>query len=471
MKHAGTARLVALLTLFAAVFGAESSFSQPEQSRETILRLHGSNTIGAKLAPDLAQAFLRQLGADSVKQTELVKDTETDVEGYFSARKQSKVIEIRAHGSATAFKGLKEKRCDIGMASRKINENELNELAFLGDMSSSACEHVVALDGVAVIVNPANAAVTKLSFPQLADLFSGNIKNWSELSWSSGLVNLHARDENSGTHDTFKQLILNGKKLDESAKRWDANEQLADAVAADAHAVGYCALPNVKSNKALAISDGGPAVRPTVFTVAAEDYPVSRRLHLYSPARPENKYTKDFIEFALSKEGQVLVKKHKFVDLTITAEKRKLEAAPGNIQNHKVLFNYLTSVGGAKRLSASFRFKGESFELDNRAVRDVERLAEFLAENQTTDIVLAGFSASAGDAPEYQKIQGIADSSASYAKNLDLSCKRAEAVKKALNSRGINVQEILCVGSEMPIASNHTEAGRAKNRRVEVWLR
>ncbi len=88
---------------------------------------------------------------------------------------------------------------------------------------------------------------------------------------------------------------------------------------ADPHAIGYCGVPYVKHNKALAISDGGPAVRPTVFTVATEDYPVSRRL-LYTPAVPENRYTQDFIAFALSGEEQKSVRQHKFVDLTVSAE-------------------------------------------------------------------------------------------------------------------------------------------------------
>jgi len=471
MNNTATARLLALFTVFAAICSAQDSFSQPEQGRETILRLHGSNTIGAELAPDLAQAFLRKLGAASVKQIDVAKGTEIDVEGSFPELNQTKVIEIRAHGSSTGFKGLKDKQCDIGMSSRKINESEMKELAFLGDMSSSACEHVLALDGVAVIVNAANASVSKLSFPQLADIFSGKIKNWSEIGWESAAVSLQARDENSGTHDTFKHLILTDKKLDESAKRWDSNEQLAEAVNANTHAIGYCGLPYVKHNKALAISDGGPAVRPTVFTVATEDYPVSRRLYLYSPANPSNKYSQDFIEFSLNKEGQALVKKHKFVDMTIAAEEHKVDVAQGLSQNYQVLFKYLTGVRGAKRLSANFRFKGESLELDNRALRDVERMVDFLAENRAKDIILAGFSDSAGDAADHQKIQGIADSRASYSKNLELSCQRAEAVKEELSSRGIKVQEVLCVGSEMPTASNSTEAGRAKNRRVEVWMR
>jgi phosphate transport system substrate-binding protein len=460
------AQLLVLLAAVAAV-GAQESVA-----KETILRIHGSNTIGAQLAPDLAKAFLQKLGADSVRQVDLAEGTEIDLEGHFpNSKEQTKVIEIRAHGSSTGFKGLKDKQCDIAMSSRKIKDSEVKELAFLGDMSDSACEHVLALDGVAVIVNSANAAVSKLSFPQLANIFSGQSKNWSEIGWNDAPINIHARDENSGTHDTFKSIVLGEKQLDGAAKRWDSNDKLSEAVNADVHAVGYCGLPYVKHNKVLGISDGGPAVRPTVFTVATEDYPVSRRLYLYSPATPANRYTQDFIDFSLDKEGQAQVRKHKFVDLTVSAEEHKVEVAPGTNQNYQVLYKYLTGVRGAKRLSANFRFKGETLALDNKALRDVERMIEFLAENRDKDILLAGFSDSAGDASLDHKMQGRSDSSESYSKNLELSCKRAEVIKEELSSRGIKVRETFCVGSEMPIASNATEAGREKNRRVEVWMR
>jgi phosphate transport system substrate-binding protein len=461
--------MLALFTAIAAAVSAQDSVAQ-QQKRETVLRLHGSNTVGAKLAPDIAAAFLKKLGADSVKQVDIMPETEMDIEGQFGSN-GLKVIEIRAHGSSTAFKDLKDKQCDIGMSSRKIKDSEVKELAFLGDMTGMACEHVLAMDGVAVIVNSANVAVTKLTFPQLADIFSGTIKNWSELNWGSGPISIHARDENSGTHDTFKGLILGEKKLDVTAKRWDSNEKLSDEVNADVHAIGYCGLPYVKHNKTVAISDGGPAVRPTVFTVATEDYPVSRRLYLYSPAAPGNSFTQDFIEFALGQEGQQLVRKHKFVDMTIAAEEHKIEIAPDTNQNYQVLYKYLTGVRGAKRLSSNFRFKGVTLELDNRAGRDVERMVDFLADSRDKEILLAGFSDSAADSSHDQKVQGLSDSSASYARNLELSCRRAEVIKEELSSRGIKVREVFCVGSEMPIASNATEAGREKNRRVEVWMR
>ncbi len=103
-----------------------------------------------------------------MRQREIVAGTETDVEGDFPAQQWTKVIEIKAHG----------------MSSRKIKDSELKNLAVLGDMSGTSSEHVLALDGVAVIVNSANAAVSKMSFTQLAQVFSGAVSDWSWIAVS-----------------------------------------------------------------------------------------------------------------------------------------------------------------------------------------------------------------------------------------------------------------------------------------------
>ena len=104
MKKRITSPLLLLTLLAVLAAAAQNSFAQ--QKREIILRLHGSNTIGAKLAPDLAKAFLKKSGADAVKQVDLTPGSEMVVEGFFAASGTTQVIEIRAHGSKTAFEGL-----------------------------------------------------------------------------------------------------------------------------------------------------------------------------------------------------------------------------------------------------------------------------------------------------------------------------------------------------------------------------
>ncbi|CAK8725379.1 Phosphate ABC transporter substrate-binding protein, PhoT family [Candidatus Electrothrix laxa] len=447
-RRAATTALIILM----ALFSVQATFAQ---NKKTILRLHGSNTIGAELAPDLAEAFLKKMGANSVRRAVLVPGAEVNVEGKFIESNITQVIEIKAHGSSTGFKDLKEGTCDIAMASRRVKDKEVESLAEFGDMKGAASEHILALDGVAIIVNTANTVRSRMTSEKLAGIFTGEIKNWSELGGNDGAITIHGRDENSGTHDTFKSLIMGKeKKMPASAKRWDSNEKLSDAVNTDINAIGYCGLPYVKFNKVLSISDGGTAIKPTVFTVATEDYPISRRLHLYIPALPDNPYSQQFIAFALGEEGQKYVHKNHFVDLTITASEHKVEVAGMN-HNFQKLYTYLNTVRGAKKLSASFRFKGATMKLDNRGQRDLDRLMNFLAENRTGETILVGFS----------------DSEGPYEENYTKSCKRAETVKEEFEALGLPIRDVLCVGEELPIASNNTASGREKNRRVEVWIK
>ncbi len=70
--------------------------------------------------------------------------------------RRNRAVEIKAHGSTTAFEGLQANACDIGMSSRRIKDDEVKRLSLLGNMTSRANEHVLALDGVAVIVNSTN---------------------------------------------------------------------------------------------------------------------------------------------------------------------------------------------------------------------------------------------------------------------------------------------------------------------------
>ena len=149
-------------------------------SAGAILKLSGSNTIGAALAPALAEGFLKQQGATEVKTVPGDKEDEVRVQGIMPGDSTPQVIEIHAHGSATAFEDLQKNACDVGMASRKIKPAEAGQLASFGDMTSPASEHVLGLDGIAVIVSKTNP-VESLSKSQVAQLFTGEINNWSQV--------------------------------------------------------------------------------------------------------------------------------------------------------------------------------------------------------------------------------------------------------------------------------------------------
>ena len=286
---------------------AQRAPSPPQQPVSRVaLRLHGSNTIGKELVPALCEEFFKFQGATSVERKPRQKENETDVEAVLPNQSTGPLtFEVQAHGSKTAFEDLAAGKCDIGMASRRITPDEARQCAMagLGDMFSPGCEIVLGADGIAVFVNKSNP-INALTKQQLAEIFSGKTTDWSQVGGNPGPINLYAGDEKSGTFDTFKALVLENRPLSTKALRYENSAKLSDEVSADPNGIGFAGMAFVRGSKPLAISEaGGAALLPTPFTVAAENYPLSRRLFLYVPANPRNEWTQKFVEFALSELG------------------------------------------------------------------------------------------------------------------------------------------------------------------------
>jgi phosphate transport system substrate-binding protein len=425
-----------------------------EKEIKTILKLSGSNTIGAFFAPALALGYLEKIGCKKISEKIIGKE-EKQIVGFKNNQYLS--IEIKAHGSSTGFLDLENSLCDIGMASRKIKEKEVLSLSFLGDMESFASEHVCALDGIAVIVHPSNP-ITGITSELLSEIFQGKIRTWKEAGVDmEGEIQIYARDDKSGTFDTFNSLILKKNKLLLDAKRFESNKILSDSVSKDKNSIGFTGLPYIGNSKALAISQGkGVKILPTFFTIATEDYPLARRLYFYIPSVPKNFHTLEFINYALSEEGQKKAEENGFVNLSINIFNHEFDENT-EFYDKSVLQNYLEIIKNAKRLSLNFRFRANSFILDNRALRDLYRVVDFFKkpENIGKQIILAGFTDSNGD----------------YLYNFDLASKRAKIVYDELRARGISGISMISGGEELPVASNLTELGRSKNRRVEIWIK
>jgi len=300
-----------------------------------------------------------------------------------------------------------------------------------------------------VIVHPDNP-VQSLSVEQVARLFSGEIANWRELGGANAAVELHARDDQSGTYDTFKELVLGsqGKTLATNATRYESNDALSLAVSRRSGAIGFVGLASVGKSKALAITDGdSQPMPPTTALVATEDYPLSRRLFLYADPQKQSKWTREFLTFVHSPAGQAIVEKSGYVAQAIAPIRLPLQTTLPEA--------YQQLAKEAQRLTVNFRFAEGSAQLDNKAQRDVQRLIDYLNshDKQMNAAVLVGFGDARNDP----------------ARTALLSKLRAMAVRRELARGGILVKEINGLGDQLPVASN-SEAGRIKNRRVEVWV-
>jgi len=430
-----------LLQLLALpVFAAEDTM---------LMRLHGSNTVGAELAPALVKAWLYDQG---YAQLQLRRMASEEVE--ISARDPRGLevrVEIKSHGSSTGFQSLQQGLANIGMASRPIKQKENNRLKDYGDMTRRDAEFVIGLDGIAVIVNR-NNPLQHLQKNIIKKIFSGEISNWNQLHQGmSGAIHVYARDNKSGTYDTFKALVLDKEHpLVSSAKRYESNARLSDDVARDPLGVGFVGLPYVRDAKAIAVAEQGTLPKtPHAFEVATEDYALARRLYMYVPDIHADKNLQSFIDFCLSEEGQQIVEHSGFISQNLQAHRIQLDK--GYPQE------YVDFAQEAERLSLNFRFRKGSTKLDNKALRDVHRLVEYLSrqENRERKVMLFGFAESSETLPVF---------------SLDLSTYRVDWVSDLLIQNGIDPVRVRAYGDAIPVASNEDAGGRHKNRRVEVWL-
>jgi phosphate transport system substrate-binding protein len=421
----------------------------PRVETKNALRMHGSNTIGAALAPDLAEAFLLKKGGKRVE-----RSARTDghpgmlVSAQLPGGGTPTVIEIEAGGTATAFADLASRTCDVGLASRRATPEEAQRISGggLGDVTANENEHVLGIDGIAVIVakeNPTDA----LSLASIAQLFDGETKKWGGDASALGDVALYAREDGSGTNDTFKTLVLGGHPMS-PAKRFAENARLAAEVAHTRGAIGFVPMSAVGDAKVIAVGDDDThPIVPSPFEVATESYPLSRRIYLYTTNAQAHPLAKELVAFALSPDGQRVVQSSGFVDLSV----RRRAAAPCT---KRCPAKYATLTTGAERLSIDFRFQHGRAELDARAQEDIERLAAFARERGAAKLALFGFADAAGRDDV----------------SLSVSRERAEAVAAALKAKGVTPSNVEGFGEAMPVASNATQSGREHNRRVEAWL-
>ena len=425
-----------------------TSLAEPEDGAP-VLRIQGSNTIGAQLGPALVAGLLDKQGAGSIQQQPGTQPNEIRVTGLLpSGQKVS--IDVAAHGSSTGFAALKTGQADLAASSRPIKNAEVRELAGLGDLRSQDAEQVIAIDGVAVILHPANP-VRELSINQLAKIFSGEIHDWEQLGGTGGAIHLYARDQQSGTFDTFNELVLTrfGKSLARDAQRFESSEGLSDEVSNDRQAIGFIGLPYVRRAKAVAIIDGeSKPMLPSISLIATEDYPLSRRLYFYLPSDSKQRWAKALVRFAQSPQGQSIVAQNGFVAQTVQAVKVRATAEmPADYQN-------LTRE--AERLSVDFRFAQGSASLDTKARLDLKRVVDYLKAHDKLNqkVTLVGFGDAKSDPSRAQLLSKL----------------RAMAVRRELLKGDVILRDVRGFGDEMPVATNDVDEGRIKNRRVEVWV-
>lgn len=197
-------------------------------------------------------------------------------------------------GSGSGITAVTEERCDIGLASRNLKEEE---------KSKGLTETTLALDGIAVIVNPENN-VEDLTLEQIQKIYTGEIKNWSEVGGNDGEIVLIGREAGSGTRDGFES-ITDAENACKYRQELTSTGDVITTVSQNANAIGYASLASVKDT-VKAIKVGG--VTPSEDTVKDGTYEIQRPFVLVTKDGSKlSKAAQAFFDYATGAEVADLI--------------------------------------------------------------------------------------------------------------------------------------------------------------------
>ena len=197
-------------------------------------------------------------------------------------------------GSSAGVEAVLGGTADIGNSSRNLKDAE---------KESGAVENVVAIDGIAVCLDPANT-VTDLTKQQLADIYTGVITNWSELGGSDTPIVVVGREASSGTRGAFEELV-GVEEVCVYANELDSTGAVIAKVASTPGAIGYASLDALNDSVIAASLEG---VEATVENIKAGNYFLSRPFVMATKGEisEQNELVQAWFEFVLGEEGQAV---------------------------------------------------------------------------------------------------------------------------------------------------------------------
>ncbi len=267
-----------------------------------------------KVVKLIAAATLIAAAAKLSAQDKIVIDGSTTVgpiskafAEYYKEIKPNVNITISESGSGNGVKSLTNKACDIANLSRFMKDSEFKSCVENGVLPVA---HVVAFDGLAVIINPQNK-ISTLSLEQIEGIYSGKITNWKELGGEDAKIVVVSRDTNSGTYETFGELVLKKKEVVSGAEYVGSNGQAKTRVGTTKNAIAYVGLGFIDDSvKPLSIN----GVLPTSASVASGKYAISRPLFMFTNGYPKmGSDVYNFVVMHLSKEGREIIKELGFI--------------------------------------------------------------------------------------------------------------------------------------------------------------
>jgi phosphate transport system substrate-binding protein len=201
-------------------------------------------------------------------------------------------INVQGGGSTAGIQATFNKTCQIGTSSRNLKPSEKGLRIY-----------VLAVDGIAVIVHKDNP-IDDISLDQIQGIFTGKIKDWSELGEMNGMIIPVTREEGSGTRGAFEEMVMGEKVISDVCLVQDSNGAVREIIATTLQGIGFISVGLVdEREKALAIN----GVEPSLANLISCKYRFTRPFLLLLDQEPTG-IIKNFIDYALSDKGQEILK-------------------------------------------------------------------------------------------------------------------------------------------------------------------
>ena len=434
----------------------------------------GAPTVGRVLMPALIEAFAirgnyemrRATLPDGQFMISLASKADAAVLGEFT---------FKLTNTDEGFADLLANEADIAMTLREARSDEIQRArdAGLGNLTATGRSRVMALDALVPVVAPSNP-IQAITAPQLAQVLSGEIDNWTVLGGPNAPISVHLHDARSGLGQATVDRLLAPQQLDlvQGALRHADSRKLASAVADDPFALGVTSRSEVGNTWELGLKgECGFALKATRRAVKTEDYPLTAPMFLYLPARRFPKLVREFLAYMRDPSAQLVIRRAGFVDqapeeIEINEQGDRFANAilrAGDEVRLAELQRMVTTLAPLRRLSTTFRFEAGSARLDAQSRSNVQQLARALEVGlyDARRLVFVGFS----------------DGEGAASANRQIAMRRAKAVQGAViraaetaNLDRINLG-VEAFGEAMPMACDDSAWGRQVNRRVEVWVR
>lgn len=259
-----------------SILGLIAGMAMPLSAQTITVR--GSDTLGAKLIPQLAEAY--------------------------RTKNPGVQFAIAAEGSSTGVAAIIDGNAQIGLSSRDVKDSEIAKAESNGVLLTPT---TVGLDGIAVIVNESNP-IDNLTREQVEAIFTGDVDNWASMTGKPGTVGIYTRNTASGTFAVFKELALKNREYSSKSQMLAGNEQIASEVANNPNGIGYVGLAYIST-------PGVKVVTVEGFSPENPKYPFARPLYVLTNGFPTDSKVADFLNFVLSAEGQQIVKRNHFIPL------------------------------------------------------------------------------------------------------------------------------------------------------------